>query len=167
MRKKYELSLSNTCMSSAHPEEMVFVLRSRDAAAPTAIRAWVAERIRIGKNTLADEQIVEALACADTMEQEGARWKAPTPPRAVMGGIGQADEMGSGSGSGTGQGRGGRWGCHGERLWSRPNDLRLGRGHGAGSLSHRSCGFGDGFGYGQGNGRGDGDGPGSDVVALA
>lgn len=74
MRKKDELSREHTCMQHAHPEEMVFVLLSRDAAAPAAIRAWVAERLRLGKNVEIDEQIVEALACAVTMEAEGRRW---------------------------------------------------------------------------------------------
>jgi hypothetical protein len=50
MRKEDELSKEHTCMQHAHPKEMVFVLLSRDAAAPVAIRAWVAERIRLGKN---------------------------------------------------------------------------------------------------------------------
>lgn len=74
MRKKNELTLEHTCMSHAHPEEMVFVLLSRDAAAPIAIRAWVAERLRLGKNVETDDQIVEALACARTMETEGRKW---------------------------------------------------------------------------------------------
>lgn len=74
MRKKDELSKTNTCMSSAHPEEMTFVLIGRDAAAPAAIRAWVSERIRIGKNRPNDPQIVEALQCANTMEEEGRKW---------------------------------------------------------------------------------------------
>lgn len=74
MRKKDELSRTDTCMAHAHESEMVFVLLSRDAAAPIAIRAWVAERLRLGKNTEADEQIVEALACAATMEREGRKW---------------------------------------------------------------------------------------------
>jgi hypothetical protein len=77
MRKKYELSDSkSSCMNSAHPEEMVFVLLSRDAAAPVAIRAWVAERIRTGKNVASDAKIAEALACAQTMEREGRIWVA-------------------------------------------------------------------------------------------
>lgn len=75
MRKKDELSKTHTCMQSAHPEEMVFVLLSRDAAAPVAIRAWAVERVRIGKNNVEDEQIVEALRCADVMKQEADRWK--------------------------------------------------------------------------------------------
>jgi hypothetical protein len=74
MRKKDELSREHTCMRHAHPDEMVFVLLSRDAAAPTAIRAWVVERLRLGKNVETDEQIVEALACAETMESEGRQW---------------------------------------------------------------------------------------------
>lgn len=75
MRKKDELTREHTCMQHAHPEEMVFVLLSRDAAAPVAIRSWVAERIRLGKNVETDEQIVEALACAAVMEIEGSKWK--------------------------------------------------------------------------------------------
>jgi len=74
MRKKDELDKKHTCMAHAHPEEMVFVLLSRDTAAPVAIRAWVAERLRLGKNVESDEQIVEALACAVTMESEGRKW---------------------------------------------------------------------------------------------
>lgn len=79
MRKKDELSREHTCMQTAHPEEMVFVLLSRDAAAPVAIRAWVAERLRLGKNVETDEQIVDALECADTMEKEGRLWTGPYP----------------------------------------------------------------------------------------
>lgn len=74
MRKKDELSKTHTCMQHAHPEEMTFVLLSRDAAAPVAIRAWVAERLRLGKNAESDTQIVEALDCAATMEREGRQW---------------------------------------------------------------------------------------------
>ncbi len=61
-------------MAHAHPEEMTFVLLGRDAAAPFAIRAWANERIRLGKNTATDPQILEARACADTMEKEGRQW---------------------------------------------------------------------------------------------
>lgn len=74
MRKKDELAKQHTCMQHAHPNEMVFVLLSRDAASPVAIRAWVAERLRLGKNTETDPQIVEALECAATMESEGRKW---------------------------------------------------------------------------------------------
>lgn len=74
MRKNLELTLKHACMQHAHPEEMTFVLIGRDAAAPHAIRSWAAERIRLGKNAETDEQIVEALACATTMETEGGKW---------------------------------------------------------------------------------------------
>jgi hypothetical protein len=55
------------------------VLLSRDTAAPVAIRAWVAERLRTAKNTEADEQIVGALECARIMEKEGRLWTGPFP----------------------------------------------------------------------------------------
>jgi hypothetical protein len=74
MRKRDELPGPHSCMAHAHPDEMVFVLLSRDVAAPATIRAWAAERIRLGRNTASDLQIVEALACADTMEREGRQW---------------------------------------------------------------------------------------------
>ena len=78
MRKKDELSKEHTCMQHAHPNEMVFVLLSRDAAAPATIRAWVTARLALGKNVATDAQIVEALECAQTMETEGAKWKGAT-----------------------------------------------------------------------------------------
>lgn len=74
MRKKDELSKLNTCMAHAHPDEMVFVLLGRDAAAPAAIRAWVEERVRLGKNVRTDPQVTEALECARVMEGEGRMW---------------------------------------------------------------------------------------------
>jgi hypothetical protein len=82
MRKRDELSREHTCMQHAHPDEMVFVLLSRDAAAPVAIRAWVAERLRLGKNIDTDPQITEALECARVMEAEGRQWvAAPIPEK--------------------------------------------------------------------------------------
>jgi hypothetical protein len=74
MRKKDELTKEHTCMQHAHDQEMVFVLLSRDAAAPVAIRAWVAERLRLGKNTEDDAQIKDALHIATVMEIEGRLW---------------------------------------------------------------------------------------------
>lgn len=68
MRKEQELV--NGCMAKARPGEMTFVLLGRDAAAPYAIRGWVLERIRLGKNKASDPQIMEALECAVTMERE-------------------------------------------------------------------------------------------------
>lgn len=55
-------------MSRARDDEMTFVLLGRDAAAPFTIRQWIQRRIALGKNQHGDPQIVEALACAATME---------------------------------------------------------------------------------------------------
>ena len=70
MIKTEELTNPKSCMSRAKDDEMTFVLLGRDPAAPVAIRAWVAERVRIGKNTRGDDQIKEALECATRMEME-------------------------------------------------------------------------------------------------
>jgi hypothetical protein len=70
MLKRDELEDSNSCLSKAADSERLFVLLARDPAAPAAIRAWVAERIRLRKNTIGDDQIIEALDCANRMEHE-------------------------------------------------------------------------------------------------
>lgn len=77
MRKIDELTPPDSCMVRAKDDEMTFVLLGRDAAAPTAIRAWCAERLRLGKNDASDPQILEALDCARTMamEREGITQK--------------------------------------------------------------------------------------------
>lgn len=72
MIKREELSNPESCMSRAHDDEMTFVLLARDSAAPIAIRAWVAERVRIGKNKIDDLQISKALECAKRMEDQRA-----------------------------------------------------------------------------------------------
>jgi hypothetical protein len=77
MRKQYELQ--SGCMSRAGEMEMTFVLLSRDKAAPEAIRHWVQERLRMGLNGEYDEQIIEALACANCMNIEGAVHKPSHP----------------------------------------------------------------------------------------
>lgn len=69
MLKKDELSIPTSCLSKAHDNELIFVLLERDHAAPYAIRAWADERIRLRKNKIGDEQINEALACADLMDK--------------------------------------------------------------------------------------------------
>lgn len=70
MRKRDELTNPASCMSRAHEDEWTFVLLGRDAAAPVAIRAWIEERVRLGKNRPGDAQLVEAKACALAMERE-------------------------------------------------------------------------------------------------
>ena len=69
MIKREELTNPRSCMSRARDDEMTFVLLGRDAAAPAAIRAWVDERIRLGKNTPEDPQIIEAINCAEQMRR--------------------------------------------------------------------------------------------------
>ena len=67
MIKREELTNPNSCMSRAKDDEMTFVLLGRDTAAPVAIEAWIAERIRLGKNLPDDPQIVEARECVAKM----------------------------------------------------------------------------------------------------
>lgn len=66
--KTIELSNPSSCLSKAKPDEMIFVLLARDAASPAAIRAWIAQRIALGKNQPTDPQILEAEECALKME---------------------------------------------------------------------------------------------------
>ena len=68
MIKAMEAADGQSCWNKAAKDEMVFVLLGRDAAAPAAIRAWIAERIRLGKNKLGDHQIINAENCAQYME---------------------------------------------------------------------------------------------------
>jgi hypothetical protein len=70
MRKRDELTDPKSCMSRAKEDEMTFVLLGRDAAAPAAVRAWIQERVRLGKNVFTDAQIVEALEWCETVEEE-------------------------------------------------------------------------------------------------
>lgn len=77
MIKSEELSNPKSCMSRAQDHEMTFVLLGRDKAAPIAIAKWCEERIRLSKNTYADPQIVEALACAKHMESYQRSLEAP------------------------------------------------------------------------------------------
>ncbi|HVT82266.1 MAG TPA: hypothetical protein VHM90_16610 [Phycisphaerae bacterium] len=70
MRKSEEMTDPKSCLRRAHTTEMVFVLLGRDVVAPATIRFWCEARVRAGKNTWDDEQIKEALACAETMESE-------------------------------------------------------------------------------------------------
>jgi hypothetical protein len=73
MIKRNELADPASCLNLAFRGEMLFVLRAKDAAAPFAIRAWVEQRILLGKNVVSDPQIVEALAIAETMERQRRR----------------------------------------------------------------------------------------------
>lgn len=72
MRKTEEQANPASCFNQALPQEMTFVLLGRDEAAPAVIRAWCAERIRLGKNLQSDQQIIEAQGCATRMDLERA-----------------------------------------------------------------------------------------------
>src|ERR1051326_8782693 len=62
MRKKDEIARPDSCLNKASEDEWLFVLRGKDVAAPAAVRAWIDERILLGKNKPEDEQISEAEA---------------------------------------------------------------------------------------------------------
>lgn len=68
MIKREELENPLSCMNRAKEEEMTFVLLARDIAAPVAIKAWIEERVRLGKNKIYDDQIKEATNCYEIME---------------------------------------------------------------------------------------------------
>lgn len=70
MLKRDEIEDTESCFNKAQDGERLFVLLARDPAGPVAIRAWIAERIRLGKNAPGDEQIREAFECANLMELE-------------------------------------------------------------------------------------------------
>jgi hypothetical protein len=76
MQKQNELSDPKSCFNKAGDKEIMFILLSRDPAAPMTIRRWVNARIDMGKNVESDSQIQEALSCAIAMEQQRELLKA-------------------------------------------------------------------------------------------
>jgi len=72
MIKRDEIEHPESCFNKASDQERLFVLLARDPAAPVAVRAWIDERIRLGKNKPDDDQIREARECASRMEAERA-----------------------------------------------------------------------------------------------
>lgn len=60
MRKRDELKDVKSCLNRALDDEWLFVLLERDRAATVAVRAWIDERVRLGKNQPTDAQIIEA-----------------------------------------------------------------------------------------------------------
>jgi hypothetical protein len=81
MRKSDELSNPDSCMSRARWDEWTFVLLGRDVAAPTAVRAWIEERIRLGKNTREDAQIREAEQWIENVTNHNPAAPAARPER--------------------------------------------------------------------------------------
>ena len=78
MRKRDELTDPRSCLSRARDDEWTFVLLGRDRAAPVAVRAWIEERIRLGKNQRDDPQIVEAEAWIKAVLAEQAGEAIPS-----------------------------------------------------------------------------------------
>lgn len=76
MLKRDELEDTNSCFNHARDGERLFILLARDPASPVVIRAWIAERLRLGKNVPGDEQIREAFECAALMELERSEIEA-------------------------------------------------------------------------------------------
>lgn len=76
MRKRDELTVQTSCLNVAYPDEMLFILLARDPAAARAVREWVNERLRLGKNDGADAEIADALAIAQAMDDERAEIRA-------------------------------------------------------------------------------------------
>lgn len=50
----------NSCLNRALLNEPVFVMLARDAAGIYAVRCWIDNRVRTGKNKPGDPQITEA-----------------------------------------------------------------------------------------------------------
>ena len=69
MTKMDEIYRDDSCLAKAAPSEMLFILLARECAAPATIRFWIGERIRTGKNSAEDEQLIEAEECAKKMEK--------------------------------------------------------------------------------------------------
>lgn len=69
MKKKDEISFQGSCLNQANDDELIFILRAKDLAAPDTIRTWVGLRLERGKNQPFDAQILEALDCAAEMDR--------------------------------------------------------------------------------------------------
>lgn len=67
MIKTEEARKENSCWNKAADDERLFILLSRDKAAPETIEFWCKRRIEMGLNTELDPQIEEALMCAKLM----------------------------------------------------------------------------------------------------
>lgn len=70
MLKRDELRNPNSCLNKADKDEMIFVFRAQDRLAPMFIRMW-ATTVEAVRGTTA--KVVEALNCADAMEQHPDR----------------------------------------------------------------------------------------------
>lgn len=64
MKKREELSDSQSCLSKASDDEEIFVLLGRDPSACFAVISWCSDRIKRGINKPDDPKIVSALQWA-------------------------------------------------------------------------------------------------------
>jgi P4 family phage/plasmid primase-like protien len=69
MTKRREIDDPNSCLNKGLDDELKFVVRGVDVAAPDTIRDWCRRRIEKGKNLSSDLQIQEALEWADLVEK--------------------------------------------------------------------------------------------------
>lgn len=65
MKKSDELSNTQSCLSKAGQNEMLFVLRGQDASSPKTVLFWIAENF----DTCPDAKLREAFECALSMKQ--------------------------------------------------------------------------------------------------
>lgn len=75
MRKHKELSNPKSCLNKANTAEPLFVLLGRDAAAPAAIRAWIAARLELGLNKEGDPQLEGAVRAIELFNEEQKQWR--------------------------------------------------------------------------------------------
>lgn len=88
MKKKHELSNSDSCLNRSHPDEPVFVLRGNDESAPAAVRSWVQRycKDRGGSSAYAGltvrqkAKVDEASSVARDMEEWKSKHKNGPPP---------------------------------------------------------------------------------------
>lgn len=85
MTKEQEIKDPDSCLNRARPGEMVFVLRAHDPCAAQLVRIWTDLRIFRGKNKPEDKQIMDALACADMMDEQRLAEKSAEFVSAVKG----------------------------------------------------------------------------------
>ena len=70
MKKWDEVHNPNSCLNKAKDDETIFVILSRDKAAPNSVRFWAQERIDLGLNKPGDQKIIDAYKRAEEMEAE-------------------------------------------------------------------------------------------------
>lgn len=79
MIKSKELASPNSCLNKAADDEMMFVLRAKDPAAPAAILAWIAMRVILGLNKVDDPKLVEAADTGNEMARQREAGKFDRP----------------------------------------------------------------------------------------